>query len=65
MTTYYGNWKGMQGKAYILWKTDNGYEVEMVWGGNGVIFRADTVKECKRFLTSKCGAKRSTHITHN
>ena len=61
MSTRYGDWKGAQGKAYRLWKTDKGYEVEIVWGGYGVIYRADTVRDCKRFLKNECGAKRIVH----
>lgn len=42
MNVRYGDYAGMQGKRYRLWQTENGYEVEQTWGGNGVIYRADT-----------------------
>lgn len=61
MNKRYGDWKGLQGKVYRLWKTDKGFEVEMVWGGNGVIFSADNVKECKMFLKRECRAERIIH----
>lgn len=60
MKTYYGDWKGVQGKCYRVWKTDNGYEVEKIWNGSGVIFRADTVIECKKYLAKECMAKRAS-----
>lgn len=61
MNIRYGDYAGMQGKRYRIWKTPNGYEVEQTWGGNGVIFKADSVRECKRYLTKECRAKRITH----
>lgn len=61
MNTRHGDWAGIQGRRYRLWKTANGFEVEQVWGGNGVIFRADTVRECKAYLAKECRAKRIMH----
>lgn len=62
MNIRYGLWAGKQGARYVLWQTSNGYEVEQVWGiGSGVIFKADTVRECKQFLNRECMAKRMTH----
>jgi hypothetical protein len=61
MNERYGDYRGMQGKCYRIWKTKNGYEVEMVWGGNGVIFTADNVRECKQYLKKECRAKRIVH----
>lgn len=59
MNIRYGTWAGKQGARYALWQTPNGYEVEQVWGiGNGVIFRADTVRSCKKFLSKECMANR-------
>ena len=58
MNERYADYKGIQGRCYRIWKTPNGYEVEMVWGGNGVLFRSDSVVACKRYLQKECYAKR-------
>ena len=61
MNIRYGDYAGMQGKRYRIWQTPSGYEVEQTWGGNGVIFKADSVMECKRYLSKECRAKRIMH----
>lgn len=61
MNIRYGDYAGMQGKRYRIWQTPNGYEVEQTWGGNGVIFKADSVRECKQYLRKECMAKRIMH----
>ena len=62
MNIRYGDYAGKQGNRFRIWQTPNGYEVEQVWGaGSGVIFKADTVRECKQYLKHECMAKRIIH----
>lgn len=52
------DYKGLQGKAYRVWKTPEGsYEVEMIWGGNGVFFTTDKLEEVEKLL-ARLGAKK-------
>jgi len=56
-------YKGIQGRAWAVWSVwsfedfTQTYEVEMVWGGNGVVFRAETMEEVEEYMT-KVMAKR-------
>ena len=46
------------GKVYKIWDVtdretfEGWYEVEMIYGGSGIIFKANTLDECKAFLES-------------
>ena len=64
--TRIADYKGIQGRAWRIWKVVNTnvnnpvwYEVEMVCGGpGGVVFEADTLDVVEKWLDVNCAAKK-------